>query len=120
VREQGFDRGEGLGAGQHGEDVPEVGVGLEVAGLGRLDQAVEVRAGLRASDRVGREPVLPSDDARTDRDLDELRVQRDATVVENRLQLLPLACEIGQRLPRETLRRDQPTCTIPGCDPIAA
>ena len=75
MREQRLDLGEGGGARQRGEDVAQVGGGLEAVGLGGLDEAVEVRAGLGAADGVGEESVLAADDERPDRVLDEVGVE---------------------------------------------
>ena len=62
AREQGLEAGERGGARDLGEDVAEVGVGLKPAGLGGLEEAVEVGAGVCAADGVGEEPVLAADD----------------------------------------------------------
>jgi hypothetical protein len=62
-----------VGARERGEDEAQVSVGLEGAGLGGLDEAVEVGAGVCAADGVGEEPVLAADDEGADRVLDEVR-----------------------------------------------
>jgi hypothetical protein len=58
VREQRLDLGERGGGGQVGEDVSQVGRGLERVRLGTLDERVEIRAGFGAARGVGEEPVL--------------------------------------------------------------
>ena len=49
----------GLGQWQAGEDMPQVLVRLDTAGLGRFDERVQVGAGLGAGDGVAEQPVLP-------------------------------------------------------------
>jgi len=54
VREQRLDLLEGLGLRKLFDDVLQVGERLQPVGLGRLDQAVDVRARLSSAHRVGK------------------------------------------------------------------
>ncbi len=50
----------------------EVRVRFDAVRLSRLDQAVQIRAGVRAGDRVSEEPVFPAHDKRPHRVLGEV------------------------------------------------
>ncbi len=56
--QQGLEVFEGAGPGEIGEDPAQVMIGLEAAGLGGLDEAIEVGGGLRARHGVMEEPIL--------------------------------------------------------------
>jgi YD repeat-containing protein len=104
-REQGLEVGERLGAREFSEDEAQVSVGFEAVGLGGLDHAVEVGAGVGAAGGVGEEPVLAPDDEGADGVLDEVGVEWDAAVVEDADELRPLVVEVGERLAGERLGR---------------
>ena len=49
---------DGASLGEIGEDPAQVMIGLEAAGLGGLDEAIEVGGGLRARHGVMEDPIL--------------------------------------------------------------
>jgi hypothetical protein len=68
--------------GQVLEEVVEVGPGLEVVGLGGLDQAVEQCAGVGAIGTAGEQPPLTADHERSDGVLRAVVVDFQVAVVE--------------------------------------
>ncbi len=80
------------------EGIGQVGERIEPVFFGRLDDAVNRRAGRRTLGRVGEQPIIPADHERLDAPFAAVVVEFQAAVEQERRELFPLVVAKRQAL----------------------
>jgi hypothetical protein len=88
-----------LGKGKGIEQAFQILQGLHAVCLGGLDDAVDPRARVRATRRVGEEPVLPAHHEGTDRVLHTVRARRQERMIDEARGQVQMIRRIRDRMP---------------------
>lgn len=96
----------GLGGGKVFEEEFQVGLGLDLVGLGGFHQGKEHGAGVGTLGGTGKEPVLPSQSHGTDGVFGSVVVGREQAAFHVAHGPVPLVAGIGHGLPEQALGRN--------------
>ena len=115
--QQSFDLFDDGSLRRLGRYFPEITVRLDLVGLCRLEQAVEVGAGIGAGHGVAEESVLAADDERPDRILGQIVVDSEPSVLDVNDELRPLLVgEVHRLAERRARRHDRQMLVEPAAD----